>query len=141
MQQLAELATRGDVDHARWELRYASRALAVLVAERRGHDDRTPSLVAAAVHDAFVIDPRVAADARPLAERQFNDRLAAYRDEFRARTREPAATRLARVLLVFAGAVRVARGQGLATISGLMARLLDHTAAEFDRTLGVSANA
>ncbi|HEY0779124.1 MAG TPA: hypothetical protein VGD56_14235 [Gemmatirosa sp.] len=120
-------------------MRYARRALAVLVAERRAHDDRTASLVAAATHDAFVADPLVAAESRPLAERQFNDRLAAYRDAYQARTREPVAIRLARVLLVFAGAVGVARGAGLATVADLLGRVLDRTEAEFERTLAVAA--
>jgi len=105
----------------------------VLVAERRAHDDRTTSLVAAAVHDAFVADPHVAPNAAVLAERQFNDRLAAYRDALRARTREPAATRLARVLLVFAGAVRVARGDGLGIVAEILGRVLGRTDAEFER--------
>ncbi len=135
---LASVATRGDVDHATWELRYARRALAVVIAERRAHDDRTPSLVASAVHDAFANDPNVAAAATELAERQFNDRLAAYRDALLARTREPAAIRLARVLLVFAGALRVARGDGLAVVADVVGRVLGHIDAEFDRSLGAT---
>lgn len=106
----------------------------MLVAERRAHDDRTTSLVAAAVHDAFVADPHVARDAAALAERQFNDRLAAYRDALRARTREPAATRLARVLLAFAGALRAARGDGLTVVAELLGRALGRTDAAFERT-------
>jgi len=143
--RLAQIATRGDLDHARWELRYAHRALAVLVAERRARDDRTTSLVAAATHDASVADPHVAPDTAALAERQFNDRLAAYRDALRARTREPAATRLARVLLVFAGAVRAARGDGLGVVAELLGRVLARTDAAFDRAFAtappVAANA
>lgn len=135
---LAALATRGDLDHASWELRYASRAFAVLVAERRAHDDRTPSLVVHAVHDAFVNDSNVAAAAAELADRQFNDRLAAYRDAMHARTREPVATRLARVLLVFAGALRAARGDGLDVAADLLGRVLGRTDAAFDRSLGTS---
>ena len=42
---LATRATRGDIDHARWELRYLRRALGVLVAQRDSLDDRTPSEV------------------------------------------------------------------------------------------------
>ncbi|MDQ6927000.1 MAG: hypothetical protein M3154_12305 [Candidatus Eremiobacteraeota bacterium] len=139
--RLADLATRGDQDHARWELRYAQRALAMVVAERRAHDDRTTSLVAAAMHDAFAADPHVAPAASPLAERQFNDRLAAYRDALRARTREPAATRLARVLLVFAGALRVARGEGLDVAAELLGSALGRTDAAFDRAFDAGAGA
>ncbi len=43
---LARDVTRGDVDHARWELRYARRALGLLVAGRDALDDRTASVVA-----------------------------------------------------------------------------------------------
>ena len=129
------MATRGDHDHARWELRYAARALAVIVAERRAHDDRTPSLVAGAVHDAFAADPNVAPESADLAERQFNDRLAAYRDALQSRTREPAATRLARVLLAFAGALRAMRGEGLGVVAELLAGVLGRIEAEFGHTV------
>ncbi len=109
----------------------------MIVAERRAHDDRTTSLVVAAVHDAFIADPGVAPDAVALAERQFNDRLAAYRDALRARTREPAGTRGARVLLAFAGALRVARGEGLHAVAALVSQILGRTETAFDRTLTV----
>lgn len=105
----------------------------MLVAERRAHDDRTPSRVAAAVHDAFVGDPNVAPESADLAERQFNDRLAAYRDALQTRAREPAATRLARVLLAFAGALRAARGEGLGVVADLLARTLGRVEGEFGR--------
>lgn len=114
-------------------MRYAARALAVITAERRAHDDRTPSLVAAAVHDAFVADPNVAPESTDLAERQFNDRLASYRDALQARSREPAATRLALVLLAFAGALRATRGEGLGVVAELLARTLGRVEAEFGR--------
>ena len=107
----------------------------MLVAERRAHDDRTPSLVAAAVHDAFAADPNVAPGSAELAERQFNDRLAAYRDALQSRTRAPAATRLARVLLVFAGALRATRGEGLGVVAELLGRVLGRVEAEFGRTV------
>ena len=48
---LAHAATKGDTDHAAWELRYARRALGVLVAQRDALDDRTGSGVARAVTD------------------------------------------------------------------------------------------
>src|SRR6185437_12094853 len=38
---LARVATRGDLDHARWELRYARRALGLIAAQRDARDDRT----------------------------------------------------------------------------------------------------
>ena len=43
---LARTATRGDADHARWELRYARRALGLIVAQRDALDDKTGSDVA-----------------------------------------------------------------------------------------------
>ena len=103
---LAQAATNGDADHARWELRYARRAVGLLAAERDALDDRTPSLVAGAMDEAMATDPAVAVDAQALAARQFNDRLAAYRDALAARSAEAPGTRLGRVLLVFAGSVR-----------------------------------
>lgn len=101
---LSRVATGGDLDHAAWELRYARRALGLLAAERDSLDDRTPSLVAAALSEAFRRDPAIAADRATLAERQFNQRLSAYR--IAVREREPGrstAERVARVLLRFAG--------------------------------------
>ena len=64
-------------DHSRWELRYARRAIGLLVAQRDALDDRTGSIVARAVTDAFDRDDRIDRDRRELAERQFNARLSA----------------------------------------------------------------
>ena len=99
---LATSATKGDEDHARWELRYARRAMGLLVAQRDALDDRTGSLVAAALGDAFQRDDRVGTDRRELAERQFNARLSAYRDAMGARISD-ASARLGQTLLAFAG--------------------------------------
>ncbi len=100
---LAQAATHGDTDHARWELRYARRALGLLSAERDALDDRTGSLVARALAAATARDPQVAAEMQEIAERQFNARLSAYRDALA--TRAPAATtaRLGQTLFAFAG--------------------------------------
>lgn len=99
---LAAAATRGDEDHARWELRYARRAMALLVAQRDALDDRTGSAVAAALADAFESDDRIDRDRRELAERQFNARLSAYRDALGARVPD-ASVRLGQTLLAFSG--------------------------------------
>lgn len=99
---LAGTATKGDEDHARWELRYARRAMGLLVAQRDALDDRTGSLVARALGDAFQRDERIGADRRDLAERQFNARLSAYRDAIGARVSD-ASARLGQTLLAFAG--------------------------------------
>src|SRR5687767_8196831 len=60
-----------DADHARWELRYARRAVGLLVSERDALDDRTSSEVAAALAVARDTDPGVAPDRRDVADRQF----------------------------------------------------------------------
>ena len=75
-------ATRGDVDHAQWELRYLRRALGILVAQRDALDDRTPSEVLRALLHRMQKDHNVDAELHDLAERQFNARLSAYRDAF-----------------------------------------------------------
>jgi hypothetical protein len=100
---LAEKATRGDVDHARWELRYLRRALGVLVAQRDALDDRTPSVVLRTLMDRMDGDRNVDPELRELAERQFNARLSAYRDALTSRGHGTPATRVAQNLLAFSG--------------------------------------
>jgi len=102
VQWLAATATRGDEDHARWELRYARRAIGVIAAQRDALDDRTGSEVARAVVAAFETDDRIGRDRIDLAERQFNARLSAYRDALAARVAD-ASSRLGQTLLAFAG--------------------------------------
>jgi hypothetical protein len=103
VQWLAASATRGDVDHARWELRYARRSLGILVAQRDSLDDRTPSEALRALAHRMEKDPHVDSDLRELAERQFNARLSAYRDAFTSRGSATPAMRVAQNLLAFAG--------------------------------------
>ncbi len=100
---LSAKATRGDADHARWELRYLRRAVGILVAQRDALDDRTPSEVLRALGLRIKRDPHVDADLRELAERQFNARLSAYRDAFTSRGHGSPAMRLAQNMLAFAG--------------------------------------
>ena len=99
---LAKVATRGDEDHSRWELRYARRAIGLLVAQRDALDDRTGSIVARVVSEAFERDQRIDRDRRDLAERQFNARLSAYRDALGARVPD-SGVRLGQTLLAFSG--------------------------------------
>ncbi len=100
---LAEAATAADLDHARWELRYARLALAQLAAERDALDDRTASEVAAALADGLDGDSRVDPNQRGLAARQYNERLTAYREALLGGGGATAEIeRLGRVLLVFA---------------------------------------
>jgi hypothetical protein len=103
-QWLAECATRGDLDHARWELRYARRALGLIAAQRDALDDRTPSAVARELTASLAREPLVDAAKLEVAERQFNQRLRAYADVLAERSEgEPTAARLGRALLAFAG--------------------------------------
>lgn len=102
---LAQEATRGDADHARWELRYARRALGLLVAERDALDDRTASAVARALQDSLGRDANVAAAKLDVARTQLNARLRAYGEALQHR--DASATsgeRLGRALIDFAGA-------------------------------------
>jgi hypothetical protein len=100
---LAREATRGDTDHARWELRYVRRAIGILVAQRDALDDRTPSEVLRALLHRMSKDPNVDDSLRDLAERQFNARLSAYRDAFSSRGHGTPTLRVAQNLLAFAG--------------------------------------
>jgi hypothetical protein len=100
---LASVATKGDIDHARWELRYARRGLGLLAAERDALDDRTSSVVARVLAAATLRDPNVAAEMQEIAERQFNARLSAYRDGLAARLGTGTAARMGQTLFAFAG--------------------------------------
>lgn len=100
---LADSAAGGDVDHARWELRYARRALGLIAAQRDALDDVTGSDIASAIIEAFATDAHVSPDRRELAVRQFNDRVTTYREALQSRggTIGPA-DKLGRMLLAFA---------------------------------------
>ena len=100
---LAANATRGDVDHAQWELRYARRALGLIAAQRDALDDRTASVVAREISEGFARDKQIAADKTETAERQFNARLSAYRDGLAARAGAPTPIRMGQTLFAFAG--------------------------------------
>jgi hypothetical protein len=100
---LSEVAARGDTDHARWELRYARLALAVLTAQRDALDDRTGSDVVAALGDVLADDPRVDPMMLELVGRQLNDRLSGYKEALIVRGGPVGSgERLGRVLLAFA---------------------------------------
>ena len=103
VQWLAERATRGDADHARWELRYARRALGMLAAQRDALDDRTASIVTREISEAFARDRNIAPGMLDTAERQFNARLSAYRDGLAARGGAPTWIRMGQTLFAFAG--------------------------------------
>lgn len=106
MAWLSGLMLRRDEDHARWEWRYARRALGLLVAERDALNDRTAQAVREALDASLRRDPRIAADRLEVARRQFAVRVGAYRTAMAKRDgREPLEARLARELLTFAAAV------------------------------------
>ena len=100
---LARTATRGDLDHARWELRYARRALGLIAAQRDALDDRTASIVAREIAESFDRDRNIAAGMLETAERQFNARLSAYRDGLAARGGTATPIRMGQTLIAFAG--------------------------------------
>ncbi|HYD53385.1 MAG TPA: hypothetical protein VEA99_12185 [Gemmatimonadaceae bacterium] len=100
---LAETATGGDRDHARWELRYARRALGLVAAERDALDDRTGSAVARAMAERLERDPGVDPEMKEVADRQFNARLMEYRLVVATRPGAPVTLRLGQMLLAFAG--------------------------------------
>jgi len=100
---ITSLEPAGDIDHARWELRYLQRAAILLAAERDSLDDRTPAAVARGIARAFDSDSAVAHDRAVVARRQFNERLAAYRSVLTTRETTPLIPRLGIVLLTFLG--------------------------------------
>ncbi len=100
---LSEHGTGGDVDHARWELRYARRALGLHTARRDALDDRTASAVARSLSDHLARDPAVGAGKLRVVERQLNDRLRAYGEALANREGAGAAWHVGRTLLEFAG--------------------------------------
>lgn len=106
---LAREVAAGDEDHARWELRYLRRALAQLVAERDGLDDRTGAAVATALAERLRQDRGIARERLSIAERQSNLRLSRYRETLRERTGGPLPNRLAGALVQVAAPGRPQR--------------------------------
>ena len=137
---LATTAAGGDVDHARWELRYARRALGLLAAQRDALDDRTPSAIARELTASLAREPLVDAAKLAIAERQFNQRLRAYADVLAERTiGEPTAARLGRVLIGFAGNGRAARPDEVIRAAALMSQYLGEGSAALERTFGAAS--
>src|SRR3954467_15300324 len=98
IQWLTPAATRGDTDHATWELRYARRALGLIAAQRDALDDRTASIVARAISESLARDQNIATEMAETAERQFNTRLSAYRDGLAAKGGAPTQVRMGQTL-------------------------------------------
>jgi hypothetical protein len=136
---LAESAARGDIDHARWELRYARRALGLLAAQRDALDDRTPSAVARELAATLRREPLVDAAKLEIAERQFNQRLRTYADILNERTvGEPTAARLGRALIAFAGGGHAPRPADLQRAGALLALYLAESSAALERAFGAA---
>ncbi len=121
---LSRTATRGDGDHAQWELRYARRSLGLLAAQRDALDDSTASAVAKEISQAFARDHHVAAGMVETVERQFNARLSAYRDGLAARAGAPTAVRMGQTLFAFAGGSFKVHDDNIARAGDLLAAYL-----------------
>lgn len=133
---LAEHGTDGDLDHARWELRYARRALGLLTAQRDALDDRTASMVARELALALARDPNVAAGKLRVAEQQLNARLRGYADAMAKRGGAGTGWHLGRALLRFAGRLDAPNPESVAYAADLMARYLDEANAALREHFG-----
>ncbi len=117
---LAWHGTRGDADHARWELRYARRTLGLIAAQRDALNDQTASLVARALSAALARDPYVAAGKLRVSEQQLNTRLRAYADAVGNRAGAGSAWHLGRTLLRFAGRVEGAPPESVSQAADIL---------------------
>jgi hypothetical protein len=135
---LSENGTDCDSDHARWELRYARRALGLLAAQRDALDDRTASLVASELARALGNDPAVAPGKIRMAERQLNARLSAYGDALGNREGEGSGWHLGRALLEFAGHRDAVRPNIVAHAGDLLARYLGEANAALRKNFGAA---
>lgn len=140
VQWLAARGTRGDQDHARWELRYARRALGLLAAQRDALDDRTASAVARELGAALSRDPMIDASKRPVAQRQLNSRLRAYGDVLSHRDApESTGTRLGRALFSFTGDTgATAASADIRRAGDLLARYLEEANEALRREFGIA---
>ncbi|MEO7040385.1 MAG: hypothetical protein ABI446_14035 [Gemmatimonadaceae bacterium] len=135
---LSHHGTDCDTDHARWELRYARRALGLLGAQRDALDDRTASLVAAALARELANDRAVAPGKIRMAERQLNARLTAYGDALTNREGEGSGWHLGRALLDFAGHRDAARPDIVAHAGDLLARYMGEANAALRKNFGAA---
>ena len=138
-QWLAAAATRGDIDHALWELRYARRALGLIAAQRDALDDRTASIVAREITDAFARDQNIAASMAETAERQFNARLSAYRDGLAAKGGTPTNIRMGQTLFAFAGGSFKAHDANIERAGALLAGYLGEANEALRASFGTAA--
>jgi hypothetical protein len=136
---LASSGTGGDADHARWELRYARRAMGLIVAQRDALDDRTASAVARELAAALGRDPNVAPGKLRVAERQLNARIRAYADAAANRQGAGSGWHLGRTLLTFAGRKEGAAPEDVARAGDLLARYLADANSALREQFGAAA--
>ena len=137
VQWLAGISGDSDIDRARWELRYARRAFALLVAERDALDDRTGSLVAREMRQALQMDRSVAAGMVAVAERQLSQRMSSFRTALADRNAgETPEMRVARVLLDRAGVRDVSAN--LARAAGIVRGYLDESQDLLRKAFGIA---
>jgi hypothetical protein len=136
---LAEVATRGDLDRARWELRYARRACGLLSAERDALDDRTASVVAREISESWSKDRNIAAAMRHTAEQQFNVRLRGLGHALTARSSaEPTGARLGKALLTAAG-LNAPSGSDVDRAGSIVVGYLEQANVALQRAFGTAA--
>jgi hypothetical protein len=136
---LTAAATRGDADHAAWELRYARRALGLVSAQRDALDDRTGAAVAHAMAAALERDRNIGRDRLELAQRQFNARLSAYRDAVGTRLTAATPARLGRTLFAFAGGSFREVDENITRAGDLLARYLHDANAALRDAFGTAS--
>lgn len=136
---LAATATRGDRDHAQWELRYARRAAGLIAAQRDALDDRTASSVARELTDRMHRDRAIDPAKRDLVDTQFNARLSAYRDALEMRSTVPLDRRLGQTLFAFAGGSFRDSDENMARAGSLVAAALAEANRALRSTFGTAA--
>lgn len=139
VQWLARHGAHGDVDHARWELRYARRALGLIAAERDALDDGTASLVSAALASSLREDPAIPAPSLERVERQLSARVRSYSEALATRRAGVAVTsQLGTALLAFAGTGTEAYGAAVDGAAEIMRRYLDEANAALVHCFGAA---
>ena len=137
---LATQVTGGDLDRARWELRYARRALGLLVAERDALDDRTASAVARELTASLERDRNIAADKLAVAEKQLNARLRAYGAALASRdVPEPTGARLGRALLAVAGRADITGPGAIARAGEILTAFISEANEALRREFGAAS--
>ena len=137
---LARHGSHGDADHAAWELRYARRALGLIVAERDALDDGTASVVGVALAASLRTDPAIPAGSLERVERQLGARVRSYAEAIATRRGgvTPAA-QLGTALLAFAGTGTDPYGETVDRAAQIMGRYLDEANAALVECFGAAA--